>query len=254
VRSWTRWSTGPWCRFLETSWNRWKTKEIAYVNVSRRALTAAATALCLTCLTACGSASPGVAARVGDDRISAQKVDDFAEALCALGQQPGGGGGTPAKASRQLALQILLSDALAEKVTDVDAADRAAVEAVVQQLSAGRASVPDDVKDTFDEVVQEYSRAQNALVALGRRSLQEAGQKGQITDNDAFAEGQRLQAAYAKKADIEVDPRFGTIVDGVFKPGDGSLSVPVSDLAVQGDAKQPDAGFIAQLPAAQKCS
>jgi len=214
-------------------------------------LTAAATAMLLS---ACGSTSTGVAAQVGDDRISTQEVDDFAEVLCSLGGLPGGEGGTPASVARQQALQILLGDVLAQKVTDVDAVDQATVQSAIQQLSAQRQSVPADLQDTFDDVVEEYARAQNALVALGRKSLEASGKQGQITDQEAYAEGQRLQTQYAKKADVEVDPRFGTFEDGQLKPGQGSLSVPVSDLAVQGAAPTPDASFVAQLPASQKCS
>lgn len=217
---------------------------------SRLLLGAALSALLLS---SCTGSTPGVAAEVEGDRITDEQVDDFAQVLCSLGGLPGGEAGTPTKLARHSSLQILLGNELAEDVADVESVDRASVAAAVEQMNASRDAIPKDALDTFDQVAEEFSRAQNAIIELGRQSLEEAGQQGEIDDQAAYTEGERLRTEYAAQADIEVDPRFGSLEEGVLQPGDGSLSVPVSDLAVQAGAGEPSPELIEQLPASQKC-
>jgi hypothetical protein len=205
-------------------------------------------------LSSCGGNAPGVAATVEGDRITDEKVDEFAQVLCSLGGLPGGESGTPTRTARFSSLQILVANELADDIADVDDVDQAGVALTVESLNAGRETVPEEVRDTFDEVVQEFAVAQQAILELGRESLEEGeGDAAAINEEAAFAEGDRLRAEYAAEADIEVDPRFGTVEDGVVKPADGSLSVPVSELAVQGSAEQVEDGFATLLPATQKC-
>lgn len=221
---------------------------------SRRGAGAAALSAMLL-LSSCGGNAPGVAATVEGDRITDDKVDEFAQVLCALGGLAGTESGTPTRTARFSSLQILLADELADDIADVDDVDRSAVAQTVESLDAGREMVPEDVLDTFDEVVQEFATAQQAILELGRESLLAKGEGdgAEISDDAAFAEGDRLRSEYAAEADIEIDPRFGTIEDGVVTPADGSLSVPVSDIAVQAAAEQPEDGFVSRLPATQKC-
>ena len=205
-------------------------------------------------LSSCGGNAPGVAATVAGDRITDQKVDEFAQVLCSLGGLPGGESGTPTRTARFSSLQILVANELADDIADVEGVDQSGVALTVESLNAGRETVPADVRDTFDEVVQEFAVAQQAILELGRESLEEGeGDPAAINEEAAFTEGDRLRSEYAAEADIEVDPRFGTVEDGVLKPADGSLSVPVSELAVQGAAEQVEDGFAASLPASQKC-
>jgi hypothetical protein len=221
---------------------------------SRKSRLVAGAALSALLLTSCAGNTPGVAAEVEGDRITDEQVDDFARVLCALGALPGGEAGAPTKTARYSSLRILLDNELAADIADLEAVDRASVAGAVEELSASRDSIPADVRDTFDEVAEEFSRAQGAIIALGRQSLEEAGQQGEIDDQAAYTEGQRLRTEYAAQADIEVDSRFGTLKEGVLQPGDGSLSVPVSELAVQAGAAEPSAALIEQLPASQKCA
>ncbi len=221
------------------------------VTVRKAAVVAALAALTLS---SCGQNKPGVAADVDGAEITDAKVDDFATVLCALGGLPSEtASGTPTKDARFRSLQILLGNQLAEDVADLDNVDRAAVNAAVEQLNSTRDSVPESVVDTFDQVVEEYATTQNAIIALGRASLEKSGTTGDIADDAAYAEGDRLRTEYAAKADISIDPRFGTMVDGVLTAGEGSLSVPVSPLAKEAAAATPSAELVAGLPASQKC-
>ena len=208
-------------------------------------------------LSACGGVAPGVAAEVEGQRITDEQVDDFAEVLCAIGGVQGTESGVPAKSARFASLQILLSNELATLVADVEDVPQQQVAAVLQGMAAARDLLSEDQQETFDEVAEEFARAQTALVELGRASLADQGQPeqpGQNPDDVAFAEGQRLMAERAEDADVEVDPRFGELVDGGLQPANGSLSVPVSDLAVQADEAQPGEELVTLLPASQKCA
>ena len=217
----------------------------------RGAGAAAAAALLLS---SCGSTAPGVAAEIEGERITDQQVDDFAEVLCAIGGVQGTESGVPSRTARFTSLQILFTNQLTEEVADLDAVPQASVSAVLQGMAAARDILTEDQQETFDEVAEEFARAQSATLELGRQALAEAGQPAdKITEDLAYAEGQRLLAEYAADADVEVDPRFGEVVDGLLQPANGSLSVAVSDLAVQADAPQVGEELVSLLPASQKC-
>ena len=215
--------------------------------------TAAAVAGALL-LSSCGATGPGVAASVEGDEITEEQVDGFAKVLCSLdGALPITASGTPTSQARYRSLQILIANELAAEVADVEGADPAGVDAIMQQLAAQRESVPESLRDTFDDVALEFARAETAIAELGSESLADRGKPAEVGSQRAYAEGERLRAEYAATADIEIDPRFGTLEDGVLLPADGSLSVPVSDEAV--DAADPELvdDHVGQLPASQKC-
>jgi hypothetical protein len=215
---------------------------------------AAAAAAAALLLSSCGSTAPGVAAEVEGQRITDQQVDDFAEVLCAIGGVQGSESGVPTRSARFASLQILFTDQLAEDAADVDAVSQTSVASILQGMAAARDLLSSDQQATFDDVAKEFARAQTATLELGRQSLIDAGQPAaKIADDAAYAEGQRLLAKYAEGADVEVDPRFGELVDGSLQPGNGSLSVPVSDLAVKADDPQAGDEFVSLLPASQKC-
>ena len=165
----------------------------------------------MTSLTACSGPGPGVAADVEGTQISTSEVDDFALLLCSLGGVPGGEEAAT-KSARQQALTLLIGNVVAFDLIDEDAVDPAAVEQAVAQNAQARETVPEDEVATFDAFVEDFSRAQIGLVELGRESLEEQGQNPtEITEDVAFAEGQRLRQERAAETDIELDPRFGSV-------------------------------------------
>ena len=218
--------------------------------VLRSAATAAAALLLLA---SCGETAPGVAADIDGDRITDEQVDAFAEVLCAIGGVSGGEAGTPTRSARFASLQILMANELTRDIADVESVSPEQVSTILQGMAPAREGLSEGQLETFDEVAREFARSQTAIVELGRQSLEEAGQQGEITDDVAYAEGQRLLTEHAEQADIAVDPRFGEVVDGALQPGSGSLSVPVSELAVQGSAAEAGDRLASLLPASQKC-
>lgn len=201
-------------------------------------------------LTGCAGPAPGVAAQVGEDRITLDEVDAFAQVLCAL--DTGAQQSSPTRAARVGALEILLSNELAFDLAEGVDVDQAAVNQALDSLGASRQVVPEDLVGTFDQVAGDFARAQASVLAVGREASVEAGES-QPSDQLAFNTGERLRQEYAEAADIEVDARFGEFVDGQLLPTEGSLSVPVSDLAVQTTAQQPTADLTELLPESQIC-
>ena len=217
---------------------------------SRRVAPALAASAVL--LSACGQVAPGVAAEVGDDTITDQQVDDVAQVLCALNADPSGAAApTASKTVRAQALQLLVANELAEDVVDPDSVDRRQLREALAQSAETREAVPSTLRPVFDDVVRDYVTAQLGLTELGRQALRrQGGSAGEVDDQAALAEGERLRTQHAAEVDIAVDPRFGTVTDGVLTPATGSLSVAVSETARSGAAENPDAGA---LPATQTC-
>jgi hypothetical protein len=228
--------------------------EGAHVSVSRRkrsrkSLTMVAAAAALV-LSSCGGTAPGVAAQVDGRSITAGEVDDFARVLCALDGEAAAT--APSKGARFRALEILLNIELSREVVDFGRADSGKVAEAVAQSASTREMVPEDVRDVFDRAVKEYAQAQLAITELGADSLREQGES-QPDEQAAFIEGDRLRTQYAASGEVEVDRRFGELDNGMLVRTAGSISVPVSDVAVQGVAAEPAADFLTGLPASQTC-
>lgn len=204
-------------------------------------------------LSSCGGTAPGVAAEVEGDQITDEQVDDFAGVLCAIGGVAGTESGASTKTARFASLQILMGNELTADLADLDAVPAQAVAAILEGMAPARETLSASEEATFDEVAEEFARAQTAVIQLGRESLSTTDQPVEIPEEEAYAEGQRLLGEYAQEADIEVDPRFGEVVDGVLQPDGGSMSVPVSDLAVQGASPEAGESLVSLLPASQKC-
>jgi len=215
----------------------------------------AAVCVALLASSCTGNNAPGVAADVDGHQITDDQVDGFAEVLCELGGLPGATeSGTPTRNARSRALELLVNNEIAFEIGKGVEVDQAKIDAAVQQNAAARDAVPTALQGTFDAFVDDFARAQMTVLAAGQRSLEESGRPAdKISDDKAYAEGQRLRLAYADKADITIDPRFGSLADGVVTPGSGSLSVPQSQEAKDDAEATPPATVVAQIPAPLKC-
>jgi hypothetical protein len=223
----------------------------------RRVLTGALAAATMA-LTGCSALSPGVAADVDGHTFSTTDVDDLADALCAVNAaQPSSAGATEVsgRQARGAAVSRLVQVQLAEQLGEEEGLrpDEARVAQQLKGVEDQLADVPDDQLATFMDSYARLVRGADVLTQLGRRSLSEQGQTS-IDDTAALEEGQKLLQAYAEEADVEVDPRFGTFEKGQVIPGDGSLSVPVTQNAVDGVAQEPSPEFLSGLPPTQKCT
>lgn len=217
------------------------------------AVVAAAAGLALS---AC-SAHPGSAAVVGDESISDSRVDDVAAALCAAqGGGQSGGQDLASRGARQGALDVLINSALSRQYGASQGVqpDQEQVSAALAANAQNISGLPAEHRQEFKDTLREYAEGQLMLIEVGRRELAKDGTKN-ATEQQAVSEGTKLRNAWAKKfADVTVDPRFGEYSKNALLPKSGSLSVAASQSATDGDSPDPSPGWIASLPASQKCS
>jgi SurA N-terminal domain len=222
---------------------------------SRTVLAAVAAAVGLA-LSAC-SAHPGSAAVVGDESISDSRVDDVASALCAA--QSGGQSGEQDLASRgarQGALDVLINSALSRQYGASQGVqpDQEQVSAALAANAQNISGLPAEHRQDFKDTLREYAEGQLMLIEVGRRELAKAGTRN-ATEQQAVSEGTKLRNAWAaRNAEVTVDPRFGEYSKNALLPKSGSLSVAASQSATDGGSPDPSPGWIASLPASQKCS
>ena len=222
---------------------------------SRTVLAAVAAVAGLT-LSAC-SAHPGAAAVVGDESISDSRVDDVASALCAA-QRGGQSGGQDlaSRGARQGALDVLINSALSRQYGASQGVqpDQEQVSAALAANAQNISGLPAAHRQDFKDTLREYAEGQLMLIEVGRRELAKAGTRN-ATEQQAVSEGTKLRNAWAAKhAEVTVDPRFGEYSKNALLPKSGSLSVAASQSATDGDSPDPSPGWIASLPASQKCS
>jgi hypothetical protein len=209
-------------------------------------------------LSAC-SAHPGSAAVIGSERISDSTLDDVALALCAAqggGQSPQQPQQLASRAARQGALKVMIDSALSRQYGASKGVqpDQKQVSAALSANAQSIAGLPPARRGAFTDTLRAYAEGQLALIELGRRDLVTRG-AANITQQQAVSAGTRLRNAWAKNhVHVSVDPRFGEYANNTLLSTSGSLSVAASSSAEDGSSPDPSAGWVASLPASQKCS
>jgi hypothetical protein len=221
-----------------------------------RLMTAAPTsvmvALAGLLLTGCGSASPGVAVKVGDEEISTRHVDSVTANYCtAVGELESA---VPMGFVRQYVVQLLTLRSQASQIADDYGVEPGSTyyNDVAQRQSTAEAQ-PEEVRDDYVELASTSAYAQDILDQVGRIVLEEQG----VTDPTAE---QTTQAGidvfnqWPNTHDLEIDPRFGLRnVDGVLSRVDTNTSVAVGETAQSGMATEPDPAFAETLPVSHRC-
>ena len=223
---------------------------------TRRTVLAAVAAAAGLALSAC-SAHPGSAAVVGSESISDSRVDDVATALCAA-QKGGQNGGQDlaSRGARQGALDVLINGALSRQFGASQGVqpDQGQVSAALAANAQNISGLPAALRQDFTDTLREYAEGQLMLIDIGRRELAKTG-KQNVTEQQAVSEGTKLRNAWAAKhVSVSVDPRFGEYANNALLPKSGSLSVAASKTATDGGSPDPSPGWVAALPASQKCS
>ncbi len=220
---------------------------------------AVAAVLAAATLAGCGT-YPGSAAVVGETKVSQNRIDDAAVALCSANITGAEAQGQPApqlplRGARQAALQLILESELAKQFGDERGieVDPSQVSAFVDQNQQAIELLPQDERQDFRDLLAGFRTAQLIFIAAGEKSLAEQGGAA-AGEQAAETEGRRLFTEWAKKVDVEVDPRFGVYEDGALKARSGSLSIPVSKSAREGAADSPADSWTAGLPASQRCA
>lgn len=224
--------------------------------MSKTRLTAAPTwvmvALAGLLLTGCGSASPGVAVKVGDEEISTRHVDEVTSNYCtAVGELESA---VPMGFVRQYVVQLLTLRSQASQIADEYGVEPGSTyyDDVAQRQTAAEAQ-PEEVRDDFVELASTSAYAQDILDQVGRIVLEERGVTEPTAEQTTQA-GIDVFNQWPNTHDLEIDPRFGLRnVDGVLSAVDTNTSVAVGETAKAGLATEPDPAFAETLPVSHRC-
>ena len=203
-----------------------------------------------------GSASPGVAARVGDETISSSRISAATDHLCtALAPQfESEGQVVPIGAVSQFVVRVLALGSQAEQIAEeYDITPSAAYERDLAEQKRVAASFPQEVREDYIEVMSTQAYASDVLDQVGRAKLAAEGFDEPTLDQVTQA-GTDVFTVWPDANGIEVDPKHGLeLTDGQLLPSDTNLSLAVSDEAKAGLADQPDAAYANSLPSSQRC-
>ena len=230
---------------------------------ANRLVVLAAAAAALVTLTGCASA--GTAVKVDGTSFTKEDVELFTDFQCEYLSSAGAASGQVPALSRQDARSqsatFLVSSVLDQQV--VDQAGAKANETQVQEAMGqlkpyiAKAAKGED-RERLTTLIRDYLRAQigvqQVVVAQlgGEAALTKLGQEAASQAVQQTIAG--AQAAFAKKADIEVDPVYGLDDDGLQLSAGGSLSVATSKFAKAAASGTPDSTFLSALPKNQRCS
>ena len=203
-----------------------------------------------------GSASPGVAATVGDETISASRVDTTTGHMCtALSDQfKGAGQVVPLGVIRQGVVQLLALGSQAEQIAEeYGVSPSESYERDVAERTRAAAVMPEAVREDYIEVMSTQALATDILDQVGRAKLEAEGFTDPTLEQVTQA-GADVFAVWPDANGIEVDPKYGVVLtDGQLVPADTNLSFAVSDQAKAGLAAEPDAAYVSSLPSSQRC-
>jgi len=221
-----------------------------------RRMTAAPTwvmvALAGLLLTGCGSASPGVAVKVGDEEISTRHVDQVTANYCtAVGELESA---VPMGFVRQYVVQLLtLRSQTSQIADDYGVEPGSTYYNDVAQRQGTAETQPEEVRDDYVELASTSAYAQDILDQVGRIVLEEKGVADPTAEQTTQA-GIDVFNQWPNTHDLEIDPRFGLRnVDGVLSAVDTNTSVAVGDTAKSGMATEPDPAFAETLPVSHRC-
>ncbi|WP_340539662.1 hypothetical protein [Nocardioides sp. GXZ039] len=242
--------------------------------IPRRLGALAVGALSAALLSGCGVSDaqfdPGAAARVGDQTVSINDVDEIVDGACLYfadqaGAQPAPGQpaarAVPRGDVRGQIVQLLAQRAASEQLLDEYDADLApAYGQAVAQNEKQYADLPADQRDPLVTGNEAGIYYQAALLGVGTKILEDEGTAA--ADQQAAAErGLQAFQEWVESNDVAINPIFDvSVTDGAFVAEYATpVSVPVSDLAklalvepqAQGDQVRED--YAAVLPADQRC-
>lgn len=222
-----------------------------------RLLSAVAVGASALLLTGCaGSASPGVAAKVGDETISTSRIDAATRHMCTAldAQFTSTGTVVPLGVIRQGVVQLLTLSSQAEQIADeygVTATET--FERDVAERTRAASTMPEEVRADYIKVMSTQAYATDILDQVGRAKLIADGFADPTVEEAAQA-GADVFAVWPDVNGIEVDPKYGVrLADGQLASTDTNISFALSDGSVAGLAADPDPAYVDSLPSSQRC-
>lgn len=173
-----------------------------------RAAVLLASAVAVASLAACGTAKPGAAAIVGDERISENLLaEQVAEVLSAQGQPAD----APADALTATTLDRLVTSSLVEQFAEENGVvvTQGEVDALLRTYAAQAGGA-----DAVDAIFLEQNVAPSQIVPILRLNiLAEKIGTALVPGGDPQAQGQALVevlAAYSAQVGTDISPRYGS--------------------------------------------
>ncbi len=207
-------------------------------------------------LSGCGSASPGVGATIGDETISAARINTTTTNFCtALADELEAQGQVETLGRvRQVVVQLLALESQATQIAEeYGVSPSATYERDVAERSGAAADLPEGVRDDYVELLSAQALANDIIDQVGRAELEAEGFADPTVEQVAQA-GADVFKVWPDTNGIEVDPKYGVeLADGQLTPTDTNLSLAVSDEATAALATEPDAAYVESLPSSQRC-
>jgi hypothetical protein len=203
-----------------------------------------------------GSASPGVAARIGDETISASRINSATDHMCTAlsAQLEGAGTIVPLGVIRQGVVQLLALGSQAEQIAEeYGVTPSATYKRDIAERTRAASVMPEAVRADYIAVMSTNALANDVLDQVGRVKLEQEGFAEPTVDQITQA-GADIFKVWPDVNGIEVDPKYGVeLTDGQLAPTDTNLSFALSDGATAGLAAEPDAAYVNSLPSSQRC-
>ena len=224
---------------------------MSFTRLGRPATLALAITLASTVLSSCGSASPGVAAEVGNDTITTSEVDELAADVCTLQEAlPEGTANQPQTTSGLVARDGALQSLILRSIGEQMAADYG--------FSADR-GYQDQVHQTrlqfggVDEAKVEAALPAYTSIAYFVNIMRQIGESTGATGDQALTAGIKKAQDWQSDHPITTNPMFGSfsIGDQEIESERDDLAFPVSKSAK--DAESGSADYFASLPESQRC-
>ncbi len=212
--------------------------------------------LTLLLVSGCSGLTPGTAATVNGTRITNDEVDDLAAAQCAAAERAAKSGNSTTMAIarvKQQSLGLLMDTQLTLQYADKEGItpDKSLSKGFYGQLEPGITPLSGKPRTVLTDVFQDWAKGRAVLVQVGSKATGEAPSFANL--DQLTNAGLQARDAWLKKADLEVDPRYGPTKEGFPGGSEGSVSRASSDFAKSATAVKSDPQFVTSLPASQKC-
>ena len=220
-----------------------------------RLLPAVAVGLSALLLSGCaGSATPGIGVTVGDEMISANRIDRVTNNLCVALADQFEGQTVPLGVIRQGVVQLLALTSQTEQIAEAYGVSPGSVyERDLADRTRSASVMPEEVRADYIEVMTTQALANDIVDQVGRAKLADEG-FAEPTAEEVSQAGADVFQVWPDVNGIEVDPKYGTeLKDGRLVPTDTNLSFALSDEAKAGLAENPDPAYADGLPANQRC-
>lgn len=166
---------------------------------------------------------------ISQDRLQ-QSTSGFCDLIDAINQAQGADVTVPVRSALLTALNtIVMGEALdqlaARRGVEVSSAE---VAAWIDQLPIDLGQAPPSRADELQAVTERVARNSLLVEKLGQQAFEQQNTGAQPATEQIQQLGQQAVSRYMREVGVDVNPRYGQVLDTQKLPGTGSLSVPVS--------------------------